>query len=120
MLYKVEDLQIRFREHGLHKHWLVPSLSPLMKILIYEYRNKCEELIRKGGSYSQNLLSNRYYLDTEHSLAIRRLTSQVADLEMKIDNQHDRLEAEQTNPRIFADDIHLGNQLQVINCRISG
>lgn len=48
MLYKVEDLQTRFREHNMTKHWIPPSISPLMKILIYEFKNKSDELTRKG------------------------------------------------------------------------
>ncbi|KAI6179147.1 FHA domain-containing protein [Aphelenchoides besseyi] len=85
-LYKVEDLQTRFREHSLSKHWLEPSLTPLLKILIYEYRNKCEEIERR---------------DHDHKLSVQRLTEKVAELEMKVDQQQQRLEA--NNPTIVAD-----------------
>ncbi|KAI6196467.1 FHA domain-containing protein [Aphelenchoides besseyi] len=80
-LYKVEDLQTRFREHSLSKHWLEPSLTPLLKILIYEYRNKCEEMDRKGKVTQQ--LSHYWLLDHDHKLSIQRLTEKIAELEMK-------------------------------------
>ncbi|KAI6234054.1 FHA domain-containing protein [Aphelenchoides fujianensis] len=83
----VDDLQVRFAEHSLKAHWLPPSLAPLLKILVYEYRNICDEMARK---------------DKEHALSVRRLTDQVAALEMQVDQQQQRLEAQ--NPRIVADD----------------
>jgi hypothetical protein len=48
MLYKVEDLGNRFREHNLPKHWLPPNVSPLLKIIVCEFKSQGEEMARKG------------------------------------------------------------------------
>lgn len=48
MAYKIDDLQIRFKEYSMPKHWLPPSLIPLLKILIYEYKNRFDEYNRRG------------------------------------------------------------------------
>ncbi|KAE9555144.1 hypothetical protein FO519_001639 [Halicephalobus sp. NKZ332] len=36
MVYKVEDLETRFKENGLSKHWLPPSIIPLLKAFIVD------------------------------------------------------------------------------------
>lgn len=51
MSYKVDDLQLRFKEYSMAKHWLPPSLLPLLKILIYEYKNRFEEYSHKGNFF---------------------------------------------------------------------
>uniref|UniRef100_A0A914C9G5 FHA domain-containing protein n=1 Tax=Acrobeloides nanus TaxID=290746 RepID=A0A914C9G5_9BILA len=38
LVYKVDDLHIRFRETNLAKHWLLPSLIPLFKTLALEHK----------------------------------------------------------------------------------
>ncbi|KAL7076717.1 hypothetical protein ACQ4LE_003578, partial [Meloidogyne hapla] len=43
MIYKVRDLQNRFREQGLPRHWLPPSLMPLLEVLIFERKNWADE-----------------------------------------------------------------------------
>ncbi|KAF7638971.1 FHA domain-containing protein, partial [Meloidogyne graminicola] len=43
MIYKVRDLQNRFKEQGLPKHWLPPSLIPILEILIFERKNWIDE-----------------------------------------------------------------------------
>uniref|UniRef100_A0A183CFB8 Trichohyalin-like n=1 Tax=Globodera pallida TaxID=36090 RepID=A0A183CFB8_GLOPA len=55
MFYKVQDLQSRFRENGLAKHWLPPSLSPLLQVLIFEHRNRIEEQKRQERAASEAL-----------------------------------------------------------------
>lgn len=49
MKYKVDDLKLRFQECSIPNHWLPPSLLPLLKILIYEYKNRLEDYNQKGN-----------------------------------------------------------------------
>ncbi|KAI6184573.1 FHA domain-containing protein [Aphelenchoides bicaudatus] len=74
MAYKVDDLQARFREHNLAKHWLPSSISPVLKILIYEFKTKVDELARKE--------------------------KEVHHLQRQLTKQNARAEAEQNNPLI--------------------
>lgn len=51
MAYKVDDLQNRFKENGLSKHWLLPSLLPVLKVLIYEYKSQFESNTNFGNFF---------------------------------------------------------------------
>lgn len=33
VIYKIEELQTRFKDNGLSKHWLPPSIIPLLKAI---------------------------------------------------------------------------------------
>lgn len=45
---KVADLHQQFRENHLAKHWLLPSLLPLLRVLIHEQKTREEELEEMG------------------------------------------------------------------------
>uniref|UniRef100_A0A914H197 Uncharacterized protein n=1 Tax=Globodera rostochiensis TaxID=31243 RepID=A0A914H197_GLORO len=69
MFYKVQDLQSRFRENGLSKHWLPPSLSPLLQVLIFEHRNRIEEQKRQEREASEALAqATRKIVELEKAL----------------------------------------------------
>ncbi|KAH7727044.1 Protein Y53G8AL.1 [Aphelenchoides avenae] len=55
MAYKAEDLQARFKEYSMPKHWLPPSIIPILKILIYEHKNRLEDQERKEAEYVMNV-----------------------------------------------------------------
>ncbi|KAL3098735.1 hypothetical protein niasHT_024489 [Heterodera trifolii] len=80
MFYKVQDLQSRFRENGLTKHWLPPSLSPLLQVLIFEHRNRMEEQKRQ---------------QREATDALAEATRKIAELEKELENASDGTQKEQ-------------------------
>jgi transposase len=45
----------RFREQGLPKHWLPPSLMPLLEVLIFERKNWAEEQQRQNTKMADAL-----------------------------------------------------------------
>uniref|UniRef100_A0A915LPK7 FHA domain-containing protein n=1 Tax=Meloidogyne javanica TaxID=6303 RepID=A0A915LPK7_MELJA len=55
MIYKVRDLQNRFREQGLPRHWLPPSLMPLLEVLIFERKNWADEGQKKEHELAESL-----------------------------------------------------------------
>lgn len=59
MAYKAEDLQARFKEYSMPKHWLPPSIIPILKILIYEHKNRLEDQERKGIPLKNIVPANR-------------------------------------------------------------
>ncbi|KAI1728621.1 hypothetical protein DdX_00816 [Ditylenchus destructor] len=77
MAFKADDLQTRFREWSMQKHWLPPSLLPLLKILIYEYRNRLEDQRRK---------------EAEHMDSIAKLDVKIAELEELLESKNAKLE----------------------------
>ena len=40
MIYKAEELNTRFRENGIPKHWLPPSIVPLFKTIVEQFKRR--------------------------------------------------------------------------------
>ncbi|CAK5093887.1 unnamed protein product [Meloidogyne enterolobii] len=53
MIYKIRDLQNR--EQGLPRHWLPPSLMPLLEVLIFERKNWADEGQKKEHELTESL-----------------------------------------------------------------
>uniref|UniRef100_A0A915DX81 Uncharacterized protein n=1 Tax=Ditylenchus dipsaci TaxID=166011 RepID=A0A915DX81_9BILA len=67
----------RFREWSMSKHWLPPSLLPLLKILIYEHKNQLEDQKRRDAEY----LSEKSKADTKIAKLEKQLQSSSARIQ---------------------------------------
>ena len=46
--YRIDDLQARFSEHSIARHWLPSSLTPLLRALVDVARRQRDELTKRG------------------------------------------------------------------------
>lgn len=47
-LYRIDDLQTRFAEQSLARHWLPASLAPLLRTLVELAKRQRDELVAKS------------------------------------------------------------------------
>uniref|UniRef100_A0A914L7U3 FHA domain-containing protein n=1 Tax=Meloidogyne incognita TaxID=6306 RepID=A0A914L7U3_MELIC len=110
MLYKVRDLQNRFREQGLPRHWLPPSLMPLLEVLIFERKNWADEGHKKEHELTESL--------KEANEKIKRLE---AELEKRILNgpQNSADPLQKINRIIQKDSKERANSIPLIRLPVS-
>ncbi|CAD5214807.1 unnamed protein product [Bursaphelenchus xylophilus] len=72
MGYKVDDLQQRFKDHNMNKHWLPQALVPILKVMIYESKNLADEMDRQAK---------------DHNRALRALTEKNDDLVEELEKE---------------------------------
>lgn len=54
-MYKIDDLYSRFRENGLPKYWLPPSIAPLLKVIVIDFKK------RTGWFYKKKHFPNNLF-----------------------------------------------------------
>lgn len=47
VIYKIEELQTRFKDTGLSKHWLPPSIIPLLKAVAVDKEKRTGKILLK-------------------------------------------------------------------------
>uniref|UniRef100_A0AC34QF48 BAG domain-containing protein n=1 Tax=Panagrolaimus sp. JU765 TaxID=591449 RepID=A0AC34QF48_9BILA len=85
-MYKIDDLYSRFRENGLTKHWLPPSIAPLLKAIVIDFKKRTDISHRIGPTETSRS-------DPNSNLSSLDYVSLKKDESVKLEAENKKLKA---------------------------